>query len=237
MSETMSIYKKLLSIQTELKAPKNQYNSFGDYNYRNCEDILEALKPLLNKYNATVILSDDLIQSGERTYIKAIVKFICIESGQIIETTAQAREADSKKGMDLMQLSGATSSYARKYALNGMFCIDDNKDSDSQNNGSENRDSGNQQKANNLEKEIRDKLMNILYFAAKKDKNKAVELLEKYTSFTGRDGKDVPGITDINKLKDKRLNTTYGRVQKDYPELYAQVKELYENKMKEKKGA
>jgi len=101
----------------------------------------------------------------------------------------------------------------------------------------ENGDSGNQQKSNNLEKEIRDKLMNILYFAAKKDKNKAVELLEKYTSFTGRDGKEVPGISDINKLKDKRLNTTYDRVQKDYPELYAQVKELYENKMKEKKGA
>jgi hypothetical protein len=130
----MSIYKKLLNIQVELKAPKGQYNSFGKYNYRNSEDILEALKPLLNKNNVTVMVSDKVINSGDRFYIEATVKFIDAETGEIIETTALAREEQTKKGMDSSQITGSASSYARKYALNGMFCIDDTKDADSRNN-------------------------------------------------------------------------------------------------------
>lgn len=122
---------KLLSIQTELKAPKSQFNSFGKYHYRNCEDILEALKPLLKKYEATFFMSDEVVAIGNRIYIKATAKFI---DGDIITTAnGYAREDESKKGMDACQVSGAASSYARKYALNALFLIDDTKDSDSTN--------------------------------------------------------------------------------------------------------
>lgn len=157
-----NIYEKLLNIQTELKAPKNQRNTFGNYNYRSCEDILEALKPLLAKHKAALIINDDIVSKGEhqpityiesvwdskakqmkdetrttgdqRYYIKATAKLINIEEpGEVIETTAYAREDETKKGMDGSQLTGSTSSYARKYALNGLFAIDDTKDSDATN--------------------------------------------------------------------------------------------------------
>ena len=126
----MNIYEKLLNIQNELKAPKGQYNSFGKYKYRSCEDILEAVKPLCFKYNATLVMYDELIQSGERFYIKAIAKLIDIENGENIEGQALARESQEKKGMDDSQITGTASSYARKYALNGLFNIDDTKDAD-----------------------------------------------------------------------------------------------------------
>ena len=129
----MSVYIKLLNVQSELKAPKSQYNSFGKYKYRSCEDILEALKPILNKNKATVIISDDIIFVEGRHYIKATVKFIDTENGETVENSALAREDLTKKGMDSSQITGSVSSYARKYALNGMFAIDDTKDSDSTN--------------------------------------------------------------------------------------------------------
>lgn len=129
----MSVCTKLLNVQSELKAPKSQYNSFGGYKYRSCEDILEALKPILNKNKATIIISDDILFVEGRYYIKATVKFIDIENGETIENSALAREEESKKGMDASQITGSVSSYARKYALNGMFAIDDTKDSDSTN--------------------------------------------------------------------------------------------------------
>lgn len=121
---------KLTQIQSELKAPKNQYNSFGKYKYRNCEDILEAVKPLLAKYDCKLIISDEVVNIGTRFYIKATAKFKS-EDG-VIEVSALAREEESKKGMDGSQVSGAASSYARKYCLNGLFLIDDTKDADSQ---------------------------------------------------------------------------------------------------------
>lgn len=121
--------KELLAIQKELKAPKNQYNSFGKYSYRCAEDILEAVKPLLVKYEAVQTITDDVIQIGERYYVKATVR-VTNKDGVSIETCGWAREEDTKKGMDASQITGAASSYARKYALNGMYCIDDNKDSD-----------------------------------------------------------------------------------------------------------
>jgi len=120
---------KLTQIQSELKAPKNQYNSFGKYKYRNCEDILEAVKPLLAKYDCKLIITDEVINVGDRYYIKATAKFKS-EDG-VIEVSAMAREEESKKGMDASQVSGAASSYARKYCLNGLFLIDDTKDADS----------------------------------------------------------------------------------------------------------
>lgn len=122
--------KKLCNIQNELKAPKNQYNSFGKYKYRNAEDILEAVKPLLKAEGCTLVLSDEVALIGNRYYIKATATIRDIETGVPISVDAYAREDESKKGMDGSQVSGAASSYARKYALNGLFCIDDTKDAD-----------------------------------------------------------------------------------------------------------
>ena len=126
----MSLYEKLMNIQSELKAPKSQFNKFGNYQYRNNEDILEALKPLLLKYKATIRLSDEIEQVGNRYYVKVTARFTDAEDGQYIDAVAYAREADSQKGMSESQLTGSASSYARKYALNGLFAIDDTKDSD-----------------------------------------------------------------------------------------------------------
>ena len=126
----MNIYEKLMNIQKELKAPKGQYNSFGKYKYRSCEDILESVKPLLEKYKVTIILSDKLEQIGERYYIRAMAILIDTESDNSIENTAYAREEETKKGMDGSQITGTSSSYARKYALNGLLLIDDTKDAD-----------------------------------------------------------------------------------------------------------
>lgn len=148
-----SLMQKLYRIQKELKAPKNQHNKFGNYNYRSAEDILEAVKPLCYKYGVIVSISDDIVfvpcqtvrtnknsdgessvESQGRIYVKAIVTVHnCDNSTQIYTTTAFAREEESKKGMDGSQVTGAASSYARKYALNGMFAIDDTKDSDATN--------------------------------------------------------------------------------------------------------
>jgi len=126
----MSIYEKLGKIQSQLKAPKNQYNAFGKYSYRSCEDILEALKPLLAETKTILTIADDIVQITDRYYIKATATLVDIETGKKIETSALAREEENKKGMDASQITGSASSYARKYALNGLFCIDDTKDSD-----------------------------------------------------------------------------------------------------------
>ena len=127
----MSIYAKLSKVQAELKAPKNQKNTFGGYNYRSCEDILEAVKPLLAKNELALVLSDEVVQLGDRYYVKAIAKLFDITSdSEPIVVSAMAREEETKKGMDGSQITGASSSYARKYALNGLFNIDDQKDSD-----------------------------------------------------------------------------------------------------------
>lgn len=131
---------KLLKIQQELKAPKGQYNSFGNYKYRSAEDILESVKPLLKKYNAVLTLSDEAVAVGDWVYIKATATLSDAEikpedkanltSYDDISVSAYARETETKKGMDASQITGSASSYARKYALNGLFAIDDTKDSD-----------------------------------------------------------------------------------------------------------
>jgi len=128
----MTVYKKLIEVQQELKAPKNQRNSFGGYNYRSAEDILEALKPVLAKHEATVFISDKVVvKENNWAYIEATATFVDIETGESISTTAFARETENKKGMDSSQITGSASSYARKYALNGLFLIDDSVDVDS----------------------------------------------------------------------------------------------------------
>ena len=121
--------KNLTEIQAELRAPKSQYNDFGKYHYRNAEDILQAVKPLLQKYRCQLTISDDIIAVGDRIYVKAICT-ITDQDGNTESVTAFAREASSKKGMDDSQVTGTASSYARKYALNGLFLIDDTKDAD-----------------------------------------------------------------------------------------------------------
>lgn len=123
--------KELIEIQSELKAPKNQRNTFGNYNYRSAEDILEAVKPLLKKHGCHLTISDEMIQLGDRYYVKATATLA--KDADSISTTAYAREEENKKGQDSSQITGSTSSYARKYALNGLFCIDDTKDADSTN--------------------------------------------------------------------------------------------------------
>ena len=128
--KTKELAGKLVNIQQCLNAPKSQFNAFGKYKYRNCEDILEAVKPLLN--GSILTISDELINVGDRYYVQATAK---LELGEeYFFATAFAREAESKKGMDEAQITGSASSYARKYALNGLFLIDDNKDPDTRDN-------------------------------------------------------------------------------------------------------
>ena len=120
--------KHLMAIQAELKAPKGQYNSFGKYKYRSAEDILEAVKPLCHKHGCVLTLSDEIVNMGDRFYVKAFAELKTPENEFVV--TAYAREEETKKGMDGSQITGTASSYARKYALNGLFCIDDTKDAD-----------------------------------------------------------------------------------------------------------
>lgn len=141
----MNLYEKLSNVQNALKAPKSQFNKFGNYNYRNCEDIVEAAKPLLKANGLTLTMHDEIVMIGNRYYVKATARITEIEEKELpdvgvmhnhsVSVTAYAREEESKKGMDGSQVTGASSSYARKYALNGLFCIDDTKDSDTTNTG------------------------------------------------------------------------------------------------------
>ena len=124
------IYSALMAIQRDLKAPKRQYNDFGNFKYRSAEDIIEAVKPLLNENGLFLNMTDDVVMVGDRIYIKATVSVIDVANGDTIATTAFAREAVRKTGSDDSQITGLASSYARKYALNGLFAIDDAKDAD-----------------------------------------------------------------------------------------------------------
>ena len=170
--KNLTIYEKLEKIQKNLKAPKNQHNSFGKYKYRSCEDILEAVKPLLNGVSLT--LDDEVIMVGDRFYVKATATFFCKDGH--VQTTALAREAEIKKGMDSSQITGATSSYARKYALNGLFLIDDSADSDTMNKGTE-------KKAAAVKKvDHKAKIKSILF---KKGAKTAEEAITMFNSITG----------------------------------------------------
>lgn len=135
MKEGKTIYDALFDIQARLKAPKGQTNNFGHYKYRSAEDILEAVKPLLKDNGCFLTISDDIVMVGSRIYVKATITLS--KNGETIQTTAFARESESKSGMDASQITGASSSYARKYALNGLFCIDDTKDADALNTNKE----------------------------------------------------------------------------------------------------
>lgn len=146
MSES-KLYLKLLKVQGALKAPKSQWNKFGEFNYRSAEDILESVKPLLVEEGLVIQLSDDIDLIGDRYYVKATARLVDVDNGDYTETVGYAREIETKKKLDPSQVTGATSSYARKYALNGLLAIDDSKDMDYLND--ENRFSGQQGKQNN----------------------------------------------------------------------------------------
>jgi len=132
--KTNGLYKKLVELQNKIRAPKKRFNSFGNYNYRSLEDILEAVKPLLKELNLSIFFTDNISVAEERYYIRADVHLIDNETGEHLVTSAFAREIDIKKGMDVAQITGAASSYARKYALSGLLLLDDNQDPDMQDN-------------------------------------------------------------------------------------------------------
>jgi hypothetical protein len=133
MSTTYNIRQKLQGIQSCLKAPKTQVNKFGGYKFRNCEDILTAVKPLLSEWGCSLVIQDDIVEVGGRVYVKATASLADNDSEMAISASALAREAETKKGMDEAQITGSASSYARKYALNGLFAIDDTRDPDATN--------------------------------------------------------------------------------------------------------
>ena len=154
MSEGKPIYASLMAVQADLKAPKGQHNSFGKYDYRSAEDIIEAVKPLLKDNGLFLNMSDDIVLIGDRYYVKATVSVTDIVTGESVQASALAREAAQKKGMDESQVTGTASSYARKYALNGLFAIDDNRDADTDEYARQTRGSAND--------ELRSKAMHSL---------------------------------------------------------------------------
>lgn len=176
---------KLIKIQSELKAPKGQYNSFGKYKYRSAEDILEAVKPLCVKHNVLLTLTDSIELIGERYYVKATARVS--DGTKAVEVTALAREDLDKKGMDGSQITGTASSYARKYALNGLFCIDDTKDADTD--------------------EYAAKTQGKTNPDAKKDAEKKKEL--ETTAISAAEAKTLKGLIEMTGTDEKKLLKSY----------------------------
>lgn len=203
------LHKKLWTIQQTLNAPKNQRNNFGGYNYRSAEDILEAVKPLLQ--NITLTVSDEIVLIGNRYYVKATATLS--DGEDVIAVTAYAREEESKKGMDASQLTGATSSYARKYALNGLFCIDDAKDPDTDAYAKQTNQQPRQQK--NPPKQQQQKappnpdevLARFCDAAAKSpDANKLREIFGKCWKLLPKDSEQQQKAKDVYDIRLKELN-------------------------------
>ena len=204
----MTVYEKLAIIQQELIAPKNQYNSFGKYNYRSCEDILEGLKPCLKKVGAAVTVSDEVLQIGERYYIKATATLHDTENPDSISNTAYAREDEGKKGMDVSQVTGATSSYARKYALNGLFCIDDVKDADTRDNRQ--NEAKEQKQAEEHQKEFENSVVSevkvkALVARCEKEGVDTEKILKLYK---------VKSLSDLTELKYRNINDHWEEIKK-----------------------
>ena len=204
----MSIYAKLKAIQLHLIAPKNQYNSFGKYNYRSCEDILEGLKPCLQETDTAVTVNDEVVQIGERYYIKATATLFDCETGESVSNTAYAREDEGKKGMDVSQVTGATSSYARKYALNGLFCIDDVKDADTRDNRQ--KEAEEQKKAEEEQKKIESSVISEVKLKA------LLARCEKDGVDTGKIMKlyKVNSLADLTELKYRNINDHWEDIKK-----------------------
>ena len=189
----MDIIKKLTNVQNELKAPKSQVNKFAGFNYRSCEDILEAVKPLLFKNGLVLQINDEIINIGDRFYVQATAKIID-EENNFIEAKAYAREPSEKPKMDESQVTGSASSYARKYALNGLFCIDDSKDADFYDNTKNNND--------NTKKE------NKVYNKNSNDKNNNDNT--KNDKITGKEEAQIQYYINLHKIELQTILDTYG---------------------------
>ncbi|WP_303841250.1 ERF family protein [Selenomonas ruminantium] len=212
--EGKAIYAALQAVQRDLKAPKGQYNSFGKYKYRSCEDIVEAVKPLLNDQGLILTMSDEVIGVADRVYIKATCKVIDVATGDCIETTALARESLTKKGMDDSQITGTASSYARKYALNGLFAIDDTKDADTD--AYKQQTSGSQTSQNRPQGAARQNATTNTHSAqqaanggADAIRTKAIKSLNAEISRMGLTGQEVSAIAGLkfNKVSTKDMTT------------------------------
>ena len=194
-----TLYDRLQCVQRDLKAPKNQYNSFGKYRYRSCEDILEGVKPILQKYDSAITLSDSIELIGDRYYVKATATFYNCMTGESITNTAYARESDDKKGMDASQITGTASSYARKYALNGLLLIDDTKDADTDENRNEaigrSRSEGAKKAMATKEQNAKDSANQII---SEKDANVLRELMKNkgYDPNQKYKGKEISELTN-----------------------------------------
>ena len=227
----MNIYEKLAEIQLELNCPKNQYNKFGGYNYRNCEDILEAAKPICKKYKTLLLVNDELVLIGERYYIKATAKLVNLEKPEeVITNESYAREEEKKTGMDLMQLTGATSSYARKYALNGLLAIDDNKDSDTTNVGQNKTNTTKTQvnatKQQEFTKPDKLKPTDKLGFGKYADNTwqEIYNTNEKYFDYLIKNGKDKSFVEQIRQLYlELCSNNDFEKVDVEYADDFEQV--------------
>lgn len=195
----MSLYEKLAKVQQELKAPKSNFNRFGNFYYRSLEDIFEGVKPLLDKYKLALTMHDEPMQIGDRFYIKATATIIDLEDDLEHSVTAYAREASSKKGMDDAQVTGATSSYARKYALNGLFLIDDTKDADTD---------AYQQQTNNAD--LNNQIIDLFQQALNKLKVKNDDL-HKQLGTTAKQLQDLVK-SDDNKAKQDLINKLTGLI-------------------------
>ena len=185
----MSVYSKLFEIQQNLKAPKERNNEFGGFNYRSCEDILQQVKPILMEQKAIIILSDELAFIGQRYYIKATACLVDIETGEQVKSEAYAREEENKKKMELSQITGSSSSYARKYALSGLFCIDSEKDSDVTNTYGKEENS-NQQQTNQQQQKLNKKPC-------------CQKCGREFTGFKSGSGKQHSAEYEYNKRKEK----------------------------------
>ncbi len=207
----MSINEKLLAIQSEIKVPKSQYNAFGKYSYRSCEDILEAIKPLAAKHNCVLKIHDEIEFISGRFYVKAIATLTDCETGEIVVAFAWAREEETKKGMDAAQITGSTSSYARKYALNGLFCLDDTKDADATNKHDK------EEKPEPAASDSRQSKEEIAKEAAKKSLIATVKKLKYTDTFVKafREAK-FKGTTSINDLTAEQIAELEEALLKDY---------------------
>ena len=194
----MAIIEKLLAVQAELKAPKGQYNSFGKYKYRSCEDILEAVKPILKAHGASITISDELVQIGNRIYVKATARFWDVDDGGYVNNTAFAREPDTKKGMDESQITGTASSYARKYALNGLLLIDDTKDADTDENRNERENRAKKQKEQPKQETVEDRTGKPAYPTEESMVNDLLAVASKSEKVNGM----LTKLLETNKCRD-----------------------------------
>lgn len=200
------IVEKLMNIQQELKAPKDQKNTFGNYKYRSCEDILEAVKPILKKYEVALVLEDDMVQIGDRYYIKAVATLYDTKKSEedkvdYISNKAYARESETKKGMDDSQITGTASSYARKYALNGLFCIDDTKDADTDEYYKQEHKDDENKKITKVQAEA---LINLIKNKALDKNDEYLNIYKKYGYTKTSDIKEKDYIKIVNEIHEEK---------------------------------